>query len=53
MGQNGTERDIVVQKDLKGPKKGPKGPFIMVCPGLSRSVPVCVTLCHCDSVRQS
>ena len=42
VGQSGTEKNTVVQKDLKGPKKGPKGPFNKVCPGL----------CHSVSLRQ-
>ena len=52
VGQSGTEWDRVVQKDLKGPKKGHKGPFSKVCPGLSRSVQVCPSLCHSVSLRQ-
>ena len=48
LGQSGTERDKVVQKDLKDPKKGPKGPFDKVCPGLC----VCPSLCHSVSLRQ-
>ena len=36
----------LVPKVLKGPKKGPKGPFNKVCPGLSWSVQVCPGLCH-------
>ena len=51
VGQIGTERNRVVQKDLKGHKKGPKGSFNKVCPGLSRSVPVCVTATVSDRVE--
>ena len=51
VGQSGTEWDRVVQKDLKGPKKGPKGPFRKVCPGLSQSVSLCET--ELNRVRQS